>query len=117
VTADAKFPELLSFLVLTGANFLRTSELIATPGETGAVLEWSAFMAEREKPLIYVKHEVAKKTSRESGNQRYIPIFDITQHWLHTGSGLQLRRAGTGCPSTERQWDRPSPSAIRGCKS
>jgi len=103
VVADAKFPELLPFLVLTGANFLRTSELIATPGETGTVLEWPAFMVEREKPLLYIRHEVAKKTSRESGNQRYVPILDITQHWLHIGPRLQ-RRTGFVMPFTERQW-------------
>jgi integrase len=80
-TADARFPELLSYIAIAGLAGLRSSELV--PVYAGdKVLQWSDLLLDRDKPLIHVRAEVAKQTKRASGNRRYPPCEPGLLHWI-----------------------------------
>ena len=94
VTADAKFPALVPFLAFAGLAGLRTSELVSMyTGEQ--TLQWSDVLW--DKRLVHIRSEVAKQTSREAGNKRYVPMEDALTEWL-----LAHRKAdGSVVPFTE----------------
>src|SRR5271166_2216488 len=78
-TADEKFPALVPFLACAGFAGLRTAELVSMySGEE--TLQWQDVMF--DKRLIVVRGEVAKQTTRETGNKRFVPLEDTLIEWL-----------------------------------
>ena len=78
-TADVQFPELLPYIALEGAGFLRSCELVHTRASDLA-LDWSDI--DFEKRLIHVRPGVAKDTRSANGNARHPKMEDIVSHWL-----------------------------------
>jgi len=97
--AEGHYPDLLPFVVLSGYEFLRTSELVKTFKED-RVLRWENVLWEEE--LIHVPHGVAKSTRRAAGDERFIPLVPAAARWLSPikkdqGEILQM--------SSSRFWD------------
>ncbi len=104
-TADDQFPELLPWLCLIGFNFLRQCELI--PIYTGdPVLQWSDFRPNSKPPLIEIRGEVAKQTSRKKGGWRWPPLQEALVHWLRLDEHPErLEQPGPVIPyKTERRF-------------
>ncbi len=77
--ADESFPELLPLLALSGFAGCRSAELMAESVKR-PTLHWEDILWYEK--LIHIREEVAKQTSRESGDERFIPIEDALVHWL-----------------------------------
>jgi integrase len=77
--ADSEFPELVPFLACSGLGGVRREELLKSFADD-EVLQWSDFLW--SKGLIEVRQEVAKKTKREIGDRRFIPIESALRYWL-----------------------------------
>ena len=76
--ADAKFPDLLPFLVLGGFAGLRTSEMLRER-ELDQVVQWSDL---RDWKMLEIRPEVAKVTGRAQGDRRFVKLDPAVRHWL-----------------------------------
>lgn len=70
IAAQSK-PDVLAFVAISGFAGLRRDELLKEYG-SDSVLEWCDINF--EKRLIKVRPEVAKKTTRRTGDRRFVPI-------------------------------------------
>lgn len=72
-------PWLLPFMVLQAFCFCRASEIVPKyDGED--VIHWSDF--DWPNNVIHIRESVGKRTRRQSGNERLIPIQPAAQSWL-----------------------------------
>ncbi len=78
--AQNDYTELLPVLVLGGFAGIRTGEMAPMNRNQKPVLLWSDIYW--EKNYIDIRDGVAKKTSREKGDQRYITIQPALAAWL-----------------------------------
>jgi len=77
--ADADARNVLAFIALAGFAGLRRDELVKDYA-SDKVLDWSNI--NWEKRLITVPDDVAKQTTRKSGDRRFIPMEDALISWL-----------------------------------
>jgi site-specific recombinase XerD len=78
-TADTQFPALVPFLACSGLAGLRTAELVSMYANE-ETLEWPDVLF--DKRLIVVRGQVAKQTSRETGDKRFVPMEPALIDWL-----------------------------------
>jgi integrase len=76
--ADAKFPDLLPFLVLGGFAGLRTSEMLQER-KLDQVVQWNDL---RGWKMLEIRPEVAKITTRAQGDRRFVNLDPVVKHWL-----------------------------------
>jgi integrase len=76
--ADKEFSDLLPFLVLGGLAGLRTCEMLQER-EADEVVQWSDFDG---WGVLTVRGEVAKQTSREAENRRFVKLNPAIKYWL-----------------------------------
>jgi integrase len=77
--ADKEFPALLPYIALAGFAGIRREELVREYA-ADQVLQWSDI--DWEKKRITVRHEVAKRTKRKSGDLRLFEMEPALIHWL-----------------------------------
>src|SRR5258706_746084 len=77
--ADQSLREVLPLLVLSGFAGCRSVELMAESVKR-PTLRWEDILWDEK--LIHIGEEVAKETSRESGDERFIPMEEALIHWL-----------------------------------
>jgi integrase len=90
--ADKDYPDVLPFLVLAGFAGLRTCELVQER-EDDQVVQWSDFDGWN---VLKIRSEVAKQTSRESGDRRFVKLDPAVKYWLshlRRDSGRALDRS------------------------
>lgn len=77
-TADSEYRYLLPFLVLGGLAGLRTCEMLQER-EADEVIRWQDFDGWK---VLEIRDAVAKQTSRESGNRRFVKLDPAVKYWL-----------------------------------
>jgi integrase len=90
--ADKDYQDLMPFLVLAGFAGLRTCELLQER-EDDQVLQWTDLDGWN---VLKIRPEVAKQTSRESGDRRFVKLEPAVKHWLshlRQDSGRVLNRS------------------------
>jgi integrase len=78
-TADKEFPVLVPYIALAGFAGIRREELIREY-ESDQVLKWTDI--DWNKKRITIRHEVAKRTKRKSGDLRFPPMEPALIDWL-----------------------------------
>ena len=79
MTAESKVSDLFPFLALAGFAGIRREEMLKEYAND-EVLQWPDI--DWDKKMITVRPEVAKQTTREIGDRRFIPMEDVLIHWL-----------------------------------
>jgi site-specific recombinase XerD len=92
LAAEATFPALFPFLVIAGFAGIRREELLREYAND-QVLAWSDF--KWDKRVIEIRSEVAKRTSRKTGDRRFVPVEEALIDWLspyrkETGSVIEI---------------------------
>jgi hypothetical protein len=78
-TADKEFPVLVPYIALAGFAGIRREELIREY-ESDQVLKWTDI--DWNKKRLTIRHEVAKRTKRKSGDLRFPPMEPALIEWL-----------------------------------
>jgi integrase len=89
--------DMLPYVVLSAFGFLRQAELVRERRED-QVLQWEHVQLDRER--IWVPHGIAKRTNRDLGDERFIPIIPALRHWLEPVA----RKTGQVVPWTHRKF-------------
>lgn len=87
-----EFIDLLPWLIVSGFAGLRTKEAVRTACGDQAI-EWRDLLFDNAKPHLWVREEIAKKTDRQSGDERPVDFpyaVEAMRAWL----ALVPRREG-----------------------
>jgi site-specific recombinase XerD len=79
VAAEKNVPDLVPFLALAGFAGTRREEMLKEYAND-EVLQWTDI--DWDKKIITIRDGVAKQTSREMGDRRFIPMEAALIHWL-----------------------------------
>lgn len=89
--------DMLPFIACSAFGFLRTAELVRMHRDD-KVLQWDDMLWGDD--LIHVKHGTAKRTNRDLGDERFIPIQPALRHWLEPIA----RKTGPVVPWTHKKF-------------